>query len=123
MERLERTRTELFGVVEDGPVLRVDPHVGSGRWVLEGRVEDLPVGTAVLADITGERTADPSDEWDDPNLFAAPGSVWVTGLTYGAPTGATNAAGDINRCLAGFASSLPDATLRSDNRFRAALRR
>ena len=63
---LERTRTELFGVVEDGLVLRVDPHVGSGRWALEGRVEDLPVGTAVLADITGERTADPSDEWDDP---------------------------------------------------------
>jgi ribonuclease R len=66
VERLERTRTELFGVVEDGLALRVDPHVGSGRWALEGRVEDLPVGTAVLAAITGERTADPSDEWDDP---------------------------------------------------------
>ena len=66
VELLERTRTELFGVVEDGLALRVDPHVGSGRWALEGRVEDLPVGTAVLADITGERTADPSDEWDDP---------------------------------------------------------
>ena len=66
VERLERTRTELFGVVEEGLALRVDPHVGSGRWALEGRVEDLPVGTAVLADITGERTADPSDEWDDP---------------------------------------------------------
>jgi ribonuclease R len=66
VELLGRTRTELFGVVEDGLVLRVDPHVGSGRWTLEGRVEDLPVGTAVLADITGERTADPSDEWDDP---------------------------------------------------------
>ncbi len=63
---VRRTRTELFGVVEDGLVLRVDPHVASGRWTLEGRTEDLPVGTAVLADITGERTADPSDEWDDP---------------------------------------------------------
>jgi ribonuclease R len=66
VELLERSRTELFGVVEDGLVLRVDPHVGSGRWALAGRVDDLPVGTAVLADITGERTADPSDEWDDP---------------------------------------------------------
>ena len=61
-----RTRVEVFGVVEDGPVLRLDPHVGTARWALEGRIEDLPVGTAVLADVTGDRTADPSDEWDDP---------------------------------------------------------
>ena len=66
VELLQRTRTEVFGVVEDGLALRVDPHLGSGRWTLQGRVEDLPVGTAVLADITGDRTADPSDEWDDP---------------------------------------------------------
>ncbi|MDP9466217.1 MAG: RNB domain-containing ribonuclease [Actinomycetota bacterium] len=66
VDLLERTRAELFGVVEQDLVLRVDPHVGSGRWALEGRVEDLPVGTAVLAEITGARTADPSDEWDDP---------------------------------------------------------
>ena len=66
VELLERSRREVFGVVEDELLLRVDPHVGSGRWTLQGRVEDLPVGTAVLADITGERTADPSDEWDDP---------------------------------------------------------
>ncbi|CAA9355842.1 MAG: 3'-to-5' exoribonuclease RNase R [uncultured Frankineae bacterium] len=66
VELLERSRVEVFGVVEEGLVLRVDPHVGSGRWALQGRVEDLPVGTAVLADITGDRTADPSDEWDDP---------------------------------------------------------
>lgn len=63
---LERVRTEVFGVVEEGLVLRLDPHLGSGRWTLEGRVEDLPVGAAVLADITGPTTADPSDEWDDP---------------------------------------------------------
>ena len=62
----ERTRSEVFGVVEDGPVLRLDPHVGTARWTLEGRIDDLPVGTAVLADVTGDRTADPSDEWDDP---------------------------------------------------------
>ena len=70
VELRQRTRTELFGVVEQGDedalALRVDPHVGTGRWRLEGRVEDLAVGTAVLADITGDRTADPSDEWDDP---------------------------------------------------------
>ncbi len=63
---LERVRTEVFGVVEPGLVLRLDPHLGSGRWTLEGRVEDLPIGAAVLADITGPGTADPSDEWEDP---------------------------------------------------------
>jgi ribonuclease R len=67
----ERSRVELFGVVEDGLLLRVDPHVGSGRWKLVGRTEDLPVGCAVLADITGEQTADPSDEWDDPTDYEA----------------------------------------------------
>jgi ribonuclease R len=61
-----RVRTEVFGVVEDGPALRLDPHLGSGRWRLEGRIEDLPAGVAVLADITGDLVADPSDEWDDP---------------------------------------------------------
>jgi ribonuclease R len=63
---LERTRTEVFGVVEEGLRLRLDPYLGSGSWSLEGRVEDLPVGAAVLADVTGDRTADPSDEWADP---------------------------------------------------------
>ncbi len=63
---LTRVRTEVFGVVEEGLVLRLDPHLGSGTWRLEGRVEDLPVGVAVLADITGPGTADPSDEWEDP---------------------------------------------------------
>ncbi|MEX2291364.1 MAG: ribonuclease R family protein [Mycobacteriales bacterium] len=62
----ERVRTEVYGVVEEGLVLRLDPHLGSGRWTLVGRVEDLPVGVAVLADITGSSTADPSDEWEDP---------------------------------------------------------
>ena len=62
----ERVRTEVYGVVEEGLSLRLDPHLGSGRWTLQGRVEDLPVGCAVLADITGPGTADPSDEWDDP---------------------------------------------------------
>ena len=64
--RRDRLRTRLFGVVEDGPTLRVDPHVGSGTWKLEGRIDDLPVGVAVLADITGDGTADPADEWEDP---------------------------------------------------------
>ena len=63
---VERVRTEVFGVVEEGLVLRLDPHLGSGRWTLAGRIEDLPVGVAVLADITGPTTADPSDEWEDP---------------------------------------------------------
>ncbi len=62
----ERVRTEVYGVVEEGLALRIDPHLGSGKWTLVGRVEDLPVGCAVLADITGPGTADPSDEWDDP---------------------------------------------------------
>jgi ribonuclease R len=62
----ERVRTEVYGVVEEGLRLRLDPHLGSGAWTLEGRVEDLPVGVAVLADITGPTTADPSDEWEDP---------------------------------------------------------
>ena len=66
-----RVRTEVFGVVEEGLVLRIDPHLGSGRWVLEGRVEDLPTGVAVLADITGPGTADPSDEWEDPTAADA----------------------------------------------------
>lgn len=63
---VQRTRGQLFGVVEEGLLLRVDPHVAASRWKLEGRVEDLPVGVAVLADITGDRTADPLDEWEDP---------------------------------------------------------
>jgi len=62
----ERVRTEVFGVVEQGLTLRIDPHLGSGKWVLAGRVEDLAVGVAVLADVTGPGTADPSDEWEDP---------------------------------------------------------
>jgi ribonuclease R len=62
----ERVRTEVYGVVEEGLSLRIDPHLGSGKWTLQGRVEDLPIGCAVLADITGPGTADPSDEWDDP---------------------------------------------------------
>jgi ribonuclease R len=66
VERTERVRTRVFGVVEDDLRLRVDPHVGSGRWRLQGRVEDLPVGVAVLADVTGDGTADPADEWEDP---------------------------------------------------------
>jgi ribonuclease R len=68
---LERTRTEVFGVVEEGLSLRLDPHVGSGRWTLAGRTDDLPVGVAVLADVTGHLTADPSDEWEDPTDFEA----------------------------------------------------
>ncbi|WP_187240584.1 alpha/beta hydrolase-fold protein [Microbacterium mitrae] len=44
----------------------------------------------------GSFERDGADEWDDPNLFAASGSVWISGLTYGAPTGTTNAgSGDV----------------------------
>src|SRR5688500_14294762 len=28
----ERVREEVYGVVEEGLVLRLDPHLGSGRW-------------------------------------------------------------------------------------------
>ncbi len=69
VDLLTRERTEVFGVVETtdtGPVLRVDPHIGHGRWELVGRTEDLPAGVAVLADVVGPRQADPSDEWEDP---------------------------------------------------------
>lgn len=63
----ERVRTSLFGVVVDGLRLRPDPHVGHGLWALSGRTGDLAIGCAVLADITGPRTADPADVWDDPS--------------------------------------------------------
>ncbi|AQP48753.1 hypothetical protein BW730_15830 [Tessaracoccus aquimaris] len=46
----------------------------------------------------GSRERDGSDEWDETNLSAAAGAkgVWATGLTFGAPTGFTNAgAGDV----------------------------
>lgn len=66
---VERVREQVFGVVEDGddePVLRLDPHLGTGRWMLTGRIDDLPAGVAVKADIVGSESADPSDEWEDP---------------------------------------------------------
>lgn len=65
----ERVRTSLYGVVVRTPTglgLRPDPHVGHGGWALEGRLEGLEAGNAVLADITGPRVADPCDVWDDP---------------------------------------------------------
>ena len=41
----------------------------------------------------GSRERDGADEWDEANLFAAPGTegTWVTGLTFGAPQGTVNA--------------------------------
>ncbi|GAB2597231.1 alpha/beta hydrolase [Pseudactinotalea suaedae] len=61
-----------------------------------------PDGAVGAATQLGSLERDGADEWDDPNLFAAPGSVWITGLTYGAPTGTTNAgSGDV------FVSVLP----------------
>jgi ribonuclease R len=66
---VERMRTQVFGVVEDGddePLLRLDPHLGTGRWTLHGRIDDLPAGVAVAADVVGDRAADPSDEFEDP---------------------------------------------------------
>lgn len=40
----------------------------------------------------GSRERDGADEWDEANLHVAPGSAgaWVTGLTFGAPSGAVN---------------------------------
>ncbi|MCM3659725.1 alpha/beta hydrolase-fold protein [Georgenia satyanarayanai] len=46
----------------------------------------------------GSRDRDGADEWDEANLFAAPGTegTWLSGLTFGAPDGAVNAgAGDV----------------------------
>jgi hypothetical protein len=63
-------------------------------------------GTPGEATQTGSRERDGADEWDDANLFAAAapassgtdsagatgeGAALLTGLTYGAPAGATNA--------------------------------
>ena len=61
-----RTRTQVFGVVEaaqHGKCLRLDPHVGHGRWALQG---PAPVnGAAVLADVVagGARTATVAKVW------------------------------------------------------------
>ncbi len=70
VELRRRVRSSLYGVVVrsgTGLGLRPDPHVGHGTWQLEGRTEGLEPGSAVLADITGPRSADPSDVWDDPS--------------------------------------------------------
>lgn len=72
-----------------------------------GMVESLGSVDIVTAEISatgavgqltqfGSFERDGADEWDDPNLYAAPGSVWVSGLTYGAPAGVINAgSGDV----------------------------
>jgi ribonuclease R len=66
----ERARTVLYGVVTGssatGLAMRPDPHVAHGTWTLQGRVDGVAPGQAVLADVTGARTADPTDVWDDP---------------------------------------------------------
>ena len=56
-------------------------------------------GTPGAARQVGSTERDGADEWDEANLMAvrgADGSVWLTGVTFGAPAGATNAgAGDV----------------------------
>ncbi|MEV1289043.1 RNB domain-containing ribonuclease [Micromonospora sp. NPDC049679] len=62
----ERSRTTLFGVVErreTGLVLRLDPHLGSGRWAVKGRPRE---GQAVRATVTGDRQATVEQRWADP---------------------------------------------------------
>ena len=55
-------------------------------------------GTLGVIDQFGSNERDGADEWDDANLFATPAKdgLWITGLTFGAPAGQTNAgAGDV----------------------------
>lgn len=90
----------------DGSVMVVGTSYGAiGTQIGGVDVFALPVGpdgSVGAATQLGSLERDGADEWDDPNLFAAPGSLWVTGLTYGAPTGTTNAgSGDV------FISVLP----------------
>lgn len=66
ISRTARSRTSVFGVVEHtatGRLLRLDPHLGTGRWQLAG---DTPAGHAARADITGDRTATVTGTWADP---------------------------------------------------------
>ncbi|SDY97960.1 RNAse R [Micromonospora pattaloongensis] len=63
---LARSRTTLFGVVERGEsglVLRVDPHLGHGRWAVKGRPRE---GQAVRVTVTGDRQATIEQRWADP---------------------------------------------------------
>lgn len=56
-------------------------------------------GTPGIAHQVGSAQRDGADEWDEANLFTArgaDGSAWLTGVTFGAPEGATNAgSGDV----------------------------
>lgn len=78
--------------------------VGTSYGAMADQVSGVDIVTAevsasgTVGEITqfGSVARDGTDEWDDANLFASPGSVWITGLTYGAPTGKTNAgSGDV----------------------------
>lgn len=75
-------------------------------------------GTPGEATQTGSRERDGADEWDDANLFAAPapaadgrdGAALLTGLTYGAPAGTTNAgAADVFVARTPWDAVVPDA--------------
>ena len=76
-------------------------------------------GTPGEATQTGSRERDGADEWDDANLFAAPapaadgrdGAALLTGLTYGAPAGTTNAG-----AAAVFVARTPGAAVVPDAR-------
>lgn len=68
-----------------------------------GGVDVVSFAVSAAGDVSGveqfgSRERDGADEWDEANLLAAggPSGVWVTGLTFGAPSGFTNAgAGDV----------------------------
>ncbi|KON73558.1 hypothetical protein M768_11490 [Cellulosimicrobium cellulans F16] len=105
----DRGVTGVLGA--DDAVLVVGTTYGALGTAVGGvDVVTLPVaadGTPGEATQTGSRERDGADEWDDANLFAAPapsgpgsadaarttgaGAALLTGLTYGAPAGTTNA--------------------------------
>jgi enterochelin esterase-like enzyme len=96
----------------DGSVMVVGTTYGAIGTPIGGvDVFALPVtsdGSVGAATQLGSLERDGADEWDDPNLFAAPGSVWISGLTYGAPTGTTNAgSGDVFISVLPFEAAAP----------------
>lgn len=110
----DRGVTGVLGA--DGRVLVVAMTYGT----LADRIGGVDVATIeVDADGTpgpvtqfGSIDRDGADEWDDPNLFVAAGAeaAWISGLTYGAPTGTASAgAGDVFTSVRPFDTEDPVA--------------